>query len=183
MTNETKTQKLVLTALMTCMIMIAILFFRIPVPFTQGIVHIGDGLIFLAVLMLGTKYAIAAASVGSAMANIIMGFAFWAPWTFVIKGGMALIMGTFISVMMKNHMANSILKPSVIRVIGMVLAGIWMTFGYYIAGRFIYGNWMVALFGIPWDIGQFTVGIFIASALVAALRRTSAKKYFGKYIQ
>jgi len=178
MINETKTHKLVLTALMTCLIMIAIIFFRVPVPLTQGIVHLGDGLIFLSVLMLGTKYAIAASAMGSAAANVVAGFAFWAPWTFVIKGGMALIMGTFIRVMMKNHTDNSFLKPSVIQVMGMILAGIWMTFGYYIAGRFIYGNWTVALVGIPGDIGQFTVGIVIASALAAALNKTSAKKYF-----
>jgi len=181
MTNETKTHKLVLTALMTCLIMIAILFFRIPVPFTQGIVHLGDGLIFLAVLMLGTKYAIAAAALGAATANVIAGFAFWAPWTFVIKGGMALIMGTFIDVMMKSQSEKSIFKPSAIRVMGMILSGIWMTVGYYIAGRLIYGNWMVALFGIPWDVGQFIVGIVIASALAAALSRTPAKKYFVKH--
>ena len=178
MANNAKTHKLVLTALMASLIMAAILFFRIPVPGTQGIVHLGDGMIFLAVLILGAKYAILASSVGSASANIIAGYAFWAPWTFVIKGGMALIMGLFIWAMSGNNARSGPLKQSVIRVVGMALAGIWMVFGYYIAGRVIYGNWAVALLGVPWDVGQSIVWIVTASALSAALCKTPARNYF-----
>ena len=149
---------------MACLIMLSIMFFRIPVPFTQGFVHPGDGLIFFAVMVLGMKYAIPAAAIGASAANIIVGYPFWAPWTFVIKGGMALIMGLYVSKIQK------------FRTIGMVLAGLWMTAGYCVAGRVIYGNWAVALIGVPWDIGQFTVGIVIAKALYAALLKTPVGK-------
>ena len=56
MQTNSKTFRLVLTALMMCLIMVAILFIRVPIPFTQGYVHLGDAMIFLAVLVLGWKY-------------------------------------------------------------------------------------------------------------------------------
>ena len=91
--EKDKTSKVVLTALMMCLIILATMLIKIPIPFTQGYVHLGDAMIFLSVLILGWKYGIVAAGVGSMLGDIIGGAAAWAPWTLVIKGGMALIMG------------------------------------------------------------------------------------------
>jgi len=179
MAHETQTQKLVLSALMAGLIIIAIFFFRIPVPATQGIIHLGDGFIFLSLLMLGPRYATPVAAVGCALANILAGLTFWAPWTFFIKGGMPLIAGLFIIAMMKNHKKDSMLKPAVIKIMGMALAGIWMTGAYYVVNvLFITGSWVVSLVGVAGDIIQVSVGIAMAMALAAALRKTPAKKYF-----
>ena len=178
MSNENKTHKLVLTALMACLSTVAILIFRIPIPGDQGFIHLGDSVIFLAVLILGTKYAVPAAAVGHSMANLLVGATIWAPWTFVIKGTMALIAGVFITYMLKNGEHFSPLKRTFIKVIGMMLGGIWMIFGYYIAGGIMFRNWIIALVGIPWNIGQLVIGVVIAIALSAALYKTPAKKYF-----
>ena len=43
----------------------------------------------------------------------------------------------------------------------------------------MYGNWAAPLLGIPWNIGQFAVGILIAVAISEALCRTPAKAYFA----
>jgi uncharacterized membrane protein len=178
MSNENKTQKLVLTALLACLGTVAILIFRIPVPGDQGIIHLGDSIIFLAVLILGTKYAVPAAAIGHSMANILGGLAMWAPWTFVIKGTMALITGVFITNMLKDNKDCSPFKKTLIKVTGMILGGTWMISGYYVAGGIMFGNWIVALVGIPWNIGQLAVGIVVALALSAALCKTPAKKTF-----
>jgi uncharacterized membrane protein len=179
MNNENKTQKLVLTALMACLGTVAILIFRFPVPGDQGIIHLGDSIIFLAVLILGTKYAVPAAAIGHSMANILGGLAMWAPWTFVIKGVMALITGLFIAAMLKNDKNYSPFKKTVVKVIGMMLGGIWMIAGYYIAGGIMFGNWIVALVGIPWNIGQLVIGIVVALTLATALCKTPARKHFA----
>lgn len=93
MDMKANTYRVVMTALMMCIIMIAILFVRVPIPFTQGYVHLGDAMIFLSVLILGWKYGAIAAALGGMLGDIVGGFAAWAPWTFGIKGIMALIMG------------------------------------------------------------------------------------------
>jgi uncharacterized membrane protein len=165
-----KTQKLVLTALMTCMILVATMLFKVPVPFTQGNVNLGDGVIFLSVLLLGVKHGAIAAALGSSMGDILGGYAMWAPWTFAVKGVMALVMGTTILYAPK--------KTAGTRAFGMLLAGLWMTAGYYVAGGAMYGNWLVALAGVPWDIGQFTAGAALATALTASLGKSPARKHF-----
>ena len=52
METKSNTFRIVLTALMVCLIMVAILFIRVPIPFTQGYVHLGDAMVFLSVLIL-----------------------------------------------------------------------------------------------------------------------------------
>ena len=111
--EKDKTSKVVLTALMMCLIILATMLIKIPIPFTQGYVHLGDAMIFLSVLILGWKYGIVATGVGSMLGDIIGGAAAWAPWTLVIKGGMALIMGACLKG------GDSKLKE----VIGMILCG------------------------------------------------------------
>ena len=53
-TKLKKTSVTVLTAMMMCIIMVAIFVLRIPIPFTQGYVNLSDAMIFLAVIMLGS---------------------------------------------------------------------------------------------------------------------------------
>ena len=60
-------RKLVFTALVMAMILVATSLFRIPVPMTQGYVHLGDAVIFLGVLLLGKRNGDLAAGLGSAM--------------------------------------------------------------------------------------------------------------------
>ncbi|MEG0829592.1 MAG: ECF transporter S component [Anaerovoracaceae bacterium] len=173
-----KTTKIVMTALMMCMIMVATMFIRVPIPFTQGYVHLGDAMIFLAVLIVGWKYGAVAAAVGCSMADIIGGFAMWAPWTFVIKAIMAIVMGLFIQGTLKFKEKNFAGFP-VLEILGMIIAGIIMVAGYYIAEGLMYGNWIVPLAGIPWNAGQFAAGMVIASIIGVALSKTPARRYFA----
>ena len=177
MQTKSNTFKIVLTALMMCLIMVSILFIRIPIPFTQGYVHIGDAMIFLAVLVLGWKYGALAAALGGALGDLIGGFAMWAPWTFAIKGIMAIILGIVIMAVSKNE---SISQGKFLagEIIGMIISGAFMTVAYYFAEGIMYGNWIVPLMGIPWNIGQFAVGMVIAAVIATALCKTPARAYF-----
>lgn len=178
MQTKTRTYKTVLTALMMCLIMISILFVRIPIPFTQGYVHLGDAMIFLSVLMLGWKYGVIASALGGMLGDLIGGFAMWAPWTFAIKGIMALILGLAVAVISKNENITRA-KYLMGEIIGMIAAGIVMVGGYYLAEGIMYGNWVAPALGIPWNIGQFAVGMVIAVVLAEALCKTPAKSYFA----
>lgn len=164
-----KTNKLVMAALMISLIAVTTIFFKIPVPLGNGYIHLGDAMIFMSVLILGAKYGAIAAAAGSAMGDVISGYAIWAPWTIAIKGVMALIMGFFILKSAKRTMN---------RIIGMLLSGLWMTAGYFIAEGIVYGNWFVALVSVPFNVGQFAMGIAIALPLSEALGKTPAGKLF-----
>lgn len=109
------------------------------------------------------------------MADIISGYLIWAPFTIVIKGLMAFIAGTIIYKNKKNHENLST------KLLGFVLAGIWMVAAYYLAGavitRFIMLEsatlnqaLLIALKDIPSNIAQAVVGIVIALPLGKALK-------------
>lgn len=165
--SDTRVFNMVLMGLMTCLVIVSTMFIKIPIPMTQGYVHLGDSMVFLAVLILGKKNGSIAAGVGSAMGDILGGYAFWAPWTLVIKFIMAWILGMFVERFDQKG-----------EIIGMAVAGAEMTAGYYVASSVMYGSWIVTLADIPWNVGQFAVGMVIAGTLYKALEKTPAKKYF-----
>ena len=175
--NREKTIKIILAGLMMAMIVVATMLIVIPSPFTGGYIHLGDAMIFLSVLILGWRYGAVAAGAGSALADLLVGYAVWAPWTLIIKGVMGAVMGLFILKAMQKP-GKSILGVPVYQLIGMILAGCFMVAGYYVAEGVIYGNFVAAALGIPWNIVQFSVGTVIATILAAALYKTPARKFF-----
>lgn len=177
MKTNSRTTKIVLTAMMMCIIMLAIMFIKIPIPFTQGYVHPGDAMIFLAVLVLGWKYGAIAAAFGGMLGDVLGGFAAWAPWTFCIKGIMAIILGLIVEAAFRKE-GNGRAKIMAIEIAGMIIAGVVMTAGYYVAEGLMYGSWVTAALGIPWNIGQFAVGMVLAIIIAEALCKTPAKAYF-----
>lgn len=178
--RDEKTNRLVLTALMTCLVLVATMSIRIPSPFTQGYVHLGDSMIFLSVLLLGRNGGTVAAGLGSGLADLLGGYGMYAPWTLLIKGLMAFIMGVFIDAMVKKEKKQlSLFGMPVIEIVGMVLAGLEMVAGYAIVDGFFAGNPISGLLGAPMNIGQFVVGMVLASILAMALYKTPARKIFA----
>ena len=177
METKSHVQKIVMAAMMMCLVMIATVFIRVPIPGTQGYVHLGDSMVFLSVLILGWKYGAVASAFGGLLADVLGGAAAWAPWTFVIKGVMAVILGL---IAMKLSERSSISRGRFIfgEAAGMVVAGIFMVAGYYLAEGVMYGNSLAPVIGIPWNIGQFVVGMVIAIVLATALCKTPARSFF-----
>lgn len=175
--ETSKTSKLVMTAMTMCMIMVAIFLFRVPIPFTQGYVNLSDAIIFIGIMVLGWKYGAVAAALGSMLGDILGGFAMWAPWTFAIKGGMAIIAGLLIcSLCKKEHLSDRAFVA--LEILAMVAGGLFMTAGYFVGEGIMYGNWVVAALGVPWNLCQFAVGIMLALVLTEALKKTAFRKYF-----
>ncbi len=86
-----KMRTLTLTALFTALVFVGTYVVKIPLPF--GYTHIGDSMIFLAVMVLGWKRGAAAGAVGAALADLIGGFAVWAAPTLIAKAVMAATLG------------------------------------------------------------------------------------------
>ena len=137
--------------------------------FTQGYVNLSDGIIFIAIGLLDKKHSVAAASLGSMMGDILGGFPVWAPWTFFIKGIMALITVMVIEAFAHKHLTGK--AKTAVRVLAMICGGLFMVFGYFVAEGVMYGSWVVAALGVPWNIGQFSVGIILALVILSALNK------------
>ena len=79
-----KTLKLTYTAMLTAMVCVATMLIRIPTM--VGYTNLGDGFILLSAFLFGPFYGAVAGGIGSMLADIISGYAFYAPATLVIKG-------------------------------------------------------------------------------------------------
>ena len=174
-----KVYPVVMTAMMMCIIMVSIVLFRIPVPFTQGYVNLSDAMIFISVMILGYRYGAVAAGLGSLLGDLMSGFPMWAPWTLCIKAMMALAFGLIMDAGLKKNISHKGFVS--IEITGMIVSGLLMTAGYYLAEGVMYGNWIVAALGIPWNIAQFSVGAALAIALNRALARTSLRNMMTYY--
>ena len=179
MNEAEKTSKMVTSALMACLVLLATYIIRIPSPFTQGYIHFGDTMVFLSVLVLGKKGGAAAAGLGSALADVLGGYAAYAPWTFIIKALMAFIMGIFIEACIrKNKHHLKLGSVPVIEIVGMVVGGAVMVLGYAIVDGVLAGNMVTGFLGAPFNVIQFAVGMVLATILAMALYKTPARKFF-----
>ena len=179
MMTDQKTNRIVMTGLMTCLILVATMVVRIPVPFTQGYVHLGDTMIFLGVLLLGKKNGTIAAGVGSALADLLGGYAYYVPWTLVVKALMAFVVGAALEHQeKKGRLEDRGFRATGLELLAMFFGGVEMTVGYYISASLMHGNWITPLGSVPGNIGQFIVGMILAAILARAIYKTPAKKYF-----
>ncbi len=171
----------VTTAMMTAMVMIATTFFKIPNA--MGYIHLGDGFVLLAAIILPKKYACFAGGVGAGLADIYGGYAVWAPWTLVIKIVMVfLIVQLFFDFLMKRasngkHIAKIAGIPFA-ELFAYVLAVLWTVSGYYIAQGFISGNWIAPVADVPGNVLQAAVGSVIAILVSVTLGKTALGRSF-----
>ncbi|GAU77629.1 ECF transporter S component [Fusibacter sp. 3D3] len=56
---------------------------------------------------------------------------------------------------------------------GMIIAGLWMVLGYYLAASIMYGSFIVPIFSIPWNIIQFVGGIVLGFIILAGLKKAN----------
>lgn len=170
----------VTTAMMTAMVMIATTFFKIPNA--MGYIHLGDGFVLLAAIILPKKYACFAGGVGAGLADIYGGYAVWAPWTLVIKIVMVLIVQLFFDFLTKRasngkHIAKIAGIPFA-ELFAYVLAVLWTVSGYYVAQGFISGNWIAPVADVPGNVLQASAGAVIAILVSVALGKTALGRSF-----
>lgn len=135
--------------LMTAVIIIATVIVKIPA--INGYLNFGDCFVILSGIMLGPLYGGLSAGIGSALSDIISGFAFYAPATFVIK----FLMSVISFYIYKKHGA----------VLSAVLAEIIMVLGYFLFETVIYGIGVSSM-GVLWNLLQGTVCGVIAVILL-----------------
>ena len=88
--NDKQVKRLAMGGVMAALVFVMTYLPKVPVPVTGGYVHLGDGMVFLAAMLLG-PVGVAAAAVGSALSDLVGGYMTYLLPTFVIKGAMALV--------------------------------------------------------------------------------------------
>ena len=84
---------LAVTAIFTAFVCVATMVFSIYVPSTEGFFNIGESMVFLSALLFGPYVGAFAGGVGSMMADILLGYSYYAPATLVIKACEGYVVG------------------------------------------------------------------------------------------
>ena len=110
--SDTKIRKLVLAALFAALCTIMTLVIQVPSPM-QGYVNLGDCAVLLSAWVLGPLYGGAAAGVGSMLADLLSGYAHYAPGTFAIKLAMAVVAALLFQALQRRRTPNVLLSQAV----------------------------------------------------------------------
>ena len=162
----TKLLRLVMTGVLMALACVATMVIQIPSP-THGYMNLGDCVVLLSGCLLGPVYGAVAGGVGSALADLLSGYAVYVPGTLVIKAVMAALAGVL-------YRRSRKLLP-----VGAVLAELVMIVGYWLYDGFLMGSLAGSAAGIPSNIIQGLFGGVCGVALVAALRRVpQIRKWF-----
>lgn len=167
-----KVRRLTMTALFAAMTCAATVVIQIPIP-GNGYVNPGDIFVLLGAFILGFPYGVVAAGVGSALADLVTGYLYYVPGTFVIKSLMAVVgYGLFRSLQGRTgHKKLSVIA-------GAIAGEIVMVTGYFLYGRILLGGWGASALGIPPNLIQGAVGC-IGSVVIYLLlhqKRFSGEK-------
>ena len=147
-----------LTALLTALL---------HIPVTNGYVHCGDAVIYLAAALLPLPYAVGASAVGGMLADLISGYPAYALPTFLIKGMLA---AAFSLTGGKELLCFR-------RFAGLVLCGIISVLGYWVTAVFLYGGWRTQFaVTVPGNLMQAAASAAVYSAAALALMRTRNRR-------
>ena len=158
--NKKTTLFLVLTALFSALVFVVT--FLLPVPIgVVGFVNFGDAIIFITSMVLGPLAGAVAGGVGSSLADLFLGYATYAPFTFVIKGAEGFVCGLLYKKLFNGK------KSWICRLVSMTIAGAVATVGYFFADFILYGIY-AALPNCAFMLLQ--VGVSMVIAFVALPR-------------
>ena len=171
--NNQKVRKLVLSALMAALVYVATSIIQIPSP-VNGYVNLGDCFVLLSGWLLGPWYGGAAAGIGSMLTDLLSGYGYYAPGTFVIKGLDALVAALIFKAMGRT---------SVAAIVSGLVGEIIMVVGYFFYASLILGKGLAAAASIPGNIVQGIAGVTIGMALAMVLQKTKSSVIRGFNMQ
>ena len=157
--------RIALMAVLTATVVVFTLLVRVPTPI-KGYISLCDVVITFSAFLFGPWVAAIAGGLGTGIADLIGGYAQWAPLSFVIHGAQGLL----IAVIARSGPASGV--PGDANILKLVLAGVVgmvvMAGGYYIAGGVLYG-FEAALVEIPLNLLQSGVGVVLGIAVSRAV--------------
>ncbi len=148
-----KTVKIIYGAVFAAIITVATMFVHIPT--IKGYVHLGDAFVILSGIFLGPVIGGMAAGIGSMLSDVILGYAAFAPITFIVKFGAAALSGYVF-----KKIQDKDIKIRVKTIIAGVMAIVVIVPGYFVFEIFYEGFTPAVLEIIP-NIIQVVSGIVI----------------------
>jgi uncharacterized membrane protein len=160
---NTKIKKIVWAGLFAALVFLATAIIKLPTG--VGYINAGDAVALLGAFLLGSVPGALASGFGGALADLMTGYAVYAPATLIIKALMAFLAGAMFR-RAKNLNGKKLTAPAIL---GASLAELIMIVGYLTYEAFFIGIGGAALANVPFNAVQGVFGALAACALYASL--------------
>ena len=158
---DKKVRKMVQAAMLAALVVAATMVIRIPSP-TNGYVNLGDCFVLLSGWLLGPWYGAAAAGIGSMLTDLLSGYAYYAPFSLLVKG-----LDAFAAAKLYRAM-----KPRKGALLVSGIAGeLLMAGGYFVCTALLLGKGLSAALSIPGNLVQGALGIAVGILLMGVSKR------------
>ena len=138
-----------------------------PIAGGHGFINLGDAVIHVCASLLGGWHCAAAAAIGSALVDFLLGYTVFVPGSLIIKGAMCLLSGLLYR--------RFRFKP-----LAFALSGLIMPLGYLLYELLLsaLGAWApsVAIVDLPWNLIQYAAGVILGSAASVVVQRITTQK-------
>jgi uncharacterized membrane protein len=169
---KNQTKRLTTSAVFAAIICVVTTFVAVPAP-AIGNINLGDIFILCAAWILG-PWGAAAAGIGACLADLLSGFAVYAPATFVIKALMALAC-YYLFVFLNKFIKHQIFS----RLLSALVAEAVMVTGYFIYESILYG-FSAAIASVPFNLIQGSVCLVVGTLCSILLYKSHVVRSFCK---
>lgn len=163
-------QDMVLTALGMALVFVATMYIKVPNAL-DGYFNLGDGFILLFASFLSPGLSFLAGGLGSALADVAGGYAYYFLPALLIKG----LESVAVSWLIEKYGSRA-------RIPAYLLGSVIMVTGYFFAKWYLKGSAVVAAAGIPENLLQTGVGVVIAVVAYPLIQRGFAKSRAQKTV-
>jgi len=158
-------KRIVFSALMTALTTVATMVIHIPSA-VGGYIHLGDGMVMLSGMILGPMAGAAAGGIGSMIADLLSGYAIYAPATLFIKA-LAAFSGGYLYRHLPFRSRAGGFRVMPFLSVGMVF-NLVVTGGYFIFELAIY-DWPAAISNVPFNLVQNLFSLIAVRVLFPVL--------------
>lgn len=161
-----------LTAVVTILV-------AIPTP-GAGYLNVGDAIVYIAAACLGPVGGMLSGGIGSAIADLALGYTIWAPFTLVVKGLEGLICGLLIKLFTKllGQKTHNYIAHAGVGLAAMFISALEMITLYFFSG-WIIGGYGMAIADFTRNLIQASLSLAIGFVLVYAINLPKYARRFG----
>ncbi|MBO5772925.1 MAG: TIGR04002 family protein [Clostridia bacterium] len=161
--KNNKAKLICMTGIFSALVFVVTAYLHIPT--NNGYVHCGDGFIFIASCVLPMPYSISVGVLGAMFADLLTGYAIWAPGSMIIKGLLALLFTCKANKILTKRNLVMLLPATLISVVG-----------YYLYEVLITESFTASLSGIPSSLIQALASSIVFVVIGAVMDKYDVKK-------
>ena len=163
MTRRPSTPSIAVSGMLAALVTLATMLFKLPIPTPLGYVHLGDTFILFSAMLVG-PVAAPISGIGGALADLLSGYALYAPATLCLKALVGFLAGWRLDL----HDQHALLRCA----LNFAVAELAMAAGYLVYSSILY-DFATAASAALGDLAQAAASAALACVLLPVARRVA----------